>query len=80
MGTSPITCVITPMLIDWVWYVAASGKVVNFRAILTICRCQLWDVARGLTYLHQYNVVHGNLTGVGDGFSPRARETDTFIA
>jgi len=80
MGTSPITCAITPMLIDWVWYVVASGKAVNFRVTLTPFRFQLWDVARGLEYLHRYNVAHGNLTGVGDGFSPRARETDTFIA
>ena len=27
-------------------------------------RYQLLDVARGLTYLHWYDLVHGNLTGV----------------
>ena len=30
----------------------------------TFYRYQLLDVARGLTYLHWYDLVHGNLTGV----------------
>ena len=32
--------------------------------ILTLYRYQLLDIAHGLTYLHQYNLVHGNLTVV----------------
>ena len=39
--------------------------------ILTLLLCQLLDVARGLTYLHKYNVVHGSLTGVSLGFLVR---------
>ena len=80
MGTSPITCVITPMSTHWVWYVVTSGKVINFRVILTLYQCQLWDVAQGLTYLHQYNVVHGNLTGVNDILSSRAQMANAFVA
>ena len=80
MGTSPITCVITPMSTHWVWYVVTSGKVINFRVILTLRRCQLLDIARGLTYLHQCNVVHGNLTGVSHGFPSRPLGIDTVIA
>ena len=34
---------------------------------------QLLGVARGLTYLHQYNIVHGNLTGVSLDFFSRPR-------
>ena len=80
MGTSPVTCAITAMLIDWAWYVVTLGKVINFLVILTLSRYQLLDVARGLVYLHQYNLVHGNLTGVSHYFSPLPRGTDTFIA
>ena len=31
---------------------------------MTLTFRQLLDVARGLAYLHQSNIVHGNLTGV----------------
>jgi len=39
--------------------------------ILTRCRCQLLDVARGLAYLHKYNLVHGSLKGVSLHFFVR---------
>ena len=32
---------------------------------------QLLGIARGLVYLHQYNIVHGNLTGVSLDFLAR---------
>jgi len=41
-----------------------ASTVVSCRTILTLNRYQLLDVARGLAYLHRYNLVHGNLTGV----------------
>ena len=44
---------------------------------------QLLDVARGLTYLHQCDLVHGNLTGVSPNFSchrPDPGGTDSVIA
>ena len=34
------------------------------RPFPTLCRYQILGVVHGLTYLHQYNLVHGNLTGV----------------
>ena len=46
--------------------------------ILTLGRRQLFDVIHGLDYLHQYNLVHGNLTAVsGIRFIPSQR-IDTF--
>ena len=52
------------MLTNLIWYVITPRKVTNFQTILILYRCQLLGVARGLTYLHQYDLVHGNLTGV----------------
>ena len=46
----------------------SQGAVVDSSTILTFLLCQLLNVAEGLTYLHQYNVVHGNLTGVSSNF------------
>ena len=43
-------------------------------------RYQLLDIAQGLAYLHQYNVVHGNLTGVGLILSFRDEGADNPIA
>ena len=58
------------MSINFVWYVVALGAVVsllNHPDRLSI-RYQLLDVAHGLVYLHQYGLVHGNLTGVSLDF------------
>ena len=56
------------MSINSVWYVAALVAAVEFRMTPTLYQYQLSDVARGLAYLHQHGLVHGNLTGVSLGF------------
>jgi len=44
---------------------------------MILIQYQLLGVARGLAYLHQYNLVHGNLTGVSlDSLVPRLRADD----
>ena len=48
--------------------------------ILILHRCQLLEVARGLTYLHWYDLVHGNLTGVSLNNLVRRLGTDDLIA
>ena len=40
--------------------------------------CQLLDVARGLAYMHHYDIVHGNLTGVSANLQVRNSGVDGF--
>ena len=58
------------MSINFVWYVVALGAVVSLlnHPDRLLIRHQLSDVAHGLVYLHQYGLVHGNLTGVSLDF------------
>ena len=52
------------MLINSVWYVAITITSVDFWVTLAPYRYQLSDVARGLSHLHQNDLIHGNLTRV----------------
>ena len=53
------------MPINSAWYAVTHNAAVNHRNTLTLYLHQVLDIARGLAFLHQYNIVHGNLTGVG---------------
>ena len=66
--TCPSMCARTPMPIHSAWYVVASARSPILWTILILCRRQFQDVAHGLAYLHRYNLVHGNLTGVSLSF------------
>ena len=57
------TSVSIPMRINSTWWVMIRSRQL-FWVILILNGNQLSDVARGLAYLHYYNLVHGNLTGV----------------
>ena len=52
------------MPVDLVWYVSIPGKVIVIVRDLTPDQRQLLDIIQGLDYLHQCNLVHGNLTAV----------------
>ena len=65
------------MSINSPWYVAAPDTVVApFDYPKTLYRYQLLDIVRGLTYLHENDLVHGNLTGVNLEFLTRDEGAD----